>query len=347
MSTNKRSIFAVLASAALLLSACGGDNGDNGSDNGGSEAGGGSGHVCDVAPDYPNGPIEVIVPFSAGGGTDQVARAVANELSQDLGVQVNVVNRTGGGGVVGHQAIANANADGHTIGLVTAELAMMHWQGLTDLTPESVAAISQVNEDSAVISVSANSPYEDIDQLVAAIESGDVTTASGTVQGGIGHLAMIGFLGGAGLADDAVTWVPSDGAAPAVQELVAGGVDFIVTSSIGEVRTMLENGEVRALAIMGTEKDPKYTDVPLLSEYGNDYTGGTWRGFAAPEGTDEQIVAELECYLAEIVERPGFTEVMDASAFKIQYRNAEEFAQFMKEADESFGPLMESAGLAN
>ncbi|MFY9263252.1 MAG: tripartite tricarboxylate transporter substrate binding protein [Actinomycetaceae bacterium] len=344
MTSKKRlSSLAVIASAALLLSACGGGDADAGKDSGGDA---GSGHVCDVAPDYPSGPIEIIVPFSAGGGTDQVARAIGNELAQDLGVQVNVVNRTGGGGVVGHQAIADAKNDGQTLGLVTAELAMMHWQGLTDLTPESVQAVAQVNEDSAALTVAADSPYQTVEELVAGIEAGDVKTASGTVQGGIGHLAALGFLEAAGLDQDAVTWVPSDGAAPAVQELVAGGVDFIVTSSIGEVRTMLDTGEVRVLAIMGTETDPNYSDVPLLSDAGYDYVGGTWRGIAVPLGTDEKIVEELECYLAEIVERDAFIEVMDASAFRIAYRNATDFTAFMKESDASFGPLMESAGLA-
>lgn len=337
--------LAVVSSAALMLSACGDDSGDSASGNG-NEAG--SAHQCDVATDYPNGPIEIIVPFSAGGGTDQVARSLANELSQDLDVQVNVVNRTGGGGVVGHQAIAAGDPDGHILGLITAEIAMMHWQGLTDLTPADVHAVSQVNEDSAAVTVSASSEYETIDDLLKAIKvTPGQLNASGTVQGGIGHLAMLGLLMDAGIDTNAVTWVPSDGAAPAVQELTAGGVDFIVTSSIGEVRTMLDSGELRTLAIMGTEKDENYPDVPLLSEYGYEYTGGTWRGIAAPVGIDEKIVEELDCFIADIVERDAFIEVMEASAFKIMYRSTAEFADFMAQADTAYGPLMEEAGLAN
>ena len=85
--------------------------------------------------DYPKRPIELICPWSAGGGTDTTARLVAAVLERELGQPVNVVNRTGGSGVVGHTAIANAKPDGYTLGVVTVEIATMHWQGLTDLTP--------------------------------------------------------------------------------------------------------------------------------------------------------------------------------------------------------------------
>lgn len=340
---------AVLASAlALSLSACSNDAETDGDDTNGDAATGGNGSQCDVAADYPSGPIELIVPWSAGGGTDQVARSVANELSNKLDVQVNVVNRTGGGGVVGHQAMAAAGDDGQTIGLVTAEIGMMHWQGLTDLTYEDVQAVSQVNADQAAVTVSADSEYETIEDLLAAIEENPGSmNASGTAQGGIGHLSMIGMLEGSGIDTSAVTWVPSDGAAPALQEVVAGGVDFIVTSSIGEVRTMLDAGEVRTLAIMAEEPDSFYPDVPLLSSVDNDYIGGTWRGIVAPAGVDEQIVEELDCYISEIVEEDAFAEIMDAAGFSIVYRNSADFTDFMANYDESMGQVMESAGLTD
>ncbi|HYF07787.1 MAG TPA: tripartite tricarboxylate transporter substrate-binding protein, partial [Acetobacteraceae bacterium] len=88
-------------------------------------------------PRYPNRPIQVIVPWGAGGGTDATARIVASVLEREIGQPVNVVNRTGGSGVVGHAAIAQAAPDGYTIGMLTVEIAMMHWQGLTELTPRS------------------------------------------------------------------------------------------------------------------------------------------------------------------------------------------------------------------
>ena len=89
---------------------------------------------------YPERPIKMIVPWGAGGGTDATARIIGALLEKELGQPVNVVNRTGGSGVVGHAAIATAAPDGYTIGLITVEIAMMHWQGLTELTPRVVHA---------------------------------------------------------------------------------------------------------------------------------------------------------------------------------------------------------------
>lgn len=330
-----------LVAISMTLAACSGDSEEGA---GGNE--GNSDDVCNVAPDFPSGPVELIVPWSAGGGTDQVARSLAAELADSLDVQVNVVNRTGGGGVVGHSAMASAPSDGSTIGLVTAEIGMMHWQGLTELSAEDLQAVSQVNADQAAVTVSSDSEFEDIESLLAYIgENPGELTASGTAQGGIGHLAMLGMLLGEGIPVDAVTWVPSDGAAPALQELVSGGVDFIVTSSIGEVRTMIDAGEVKTLAIMAEEPDTNYPDVPLLSSTGNDYIGGTWRGIVVPAGTNEAIVEELDCYISQIVESDAFAETMNAAAFSIVYRDAEEFTQFMAEYDESMGTIMGEAGL--
>ncbi|MGB8585529.1 MAG: tripartite tricarboxylate transporter substrate-binding protein, partial [Pseudolabrys sp.] len=86
---------------------------------------------------YPNRPIQMICPWGAGGGTDATARILAALLERDFGQPVNIVNRVGGSGVVGHSAIATSAPDGYTLGIITVEIAMMHWQGLTELTPRS------------------------------------------------------------------------------------------------------------------------------------------------------------------------------------------------------------------
>jgi tripartite-type tricarboxylate transporter receptor subunit TctC len=96
---------------------------------------------------YPSRPITMICPWGAGGGTDATARIVASILERELGQPVNVVNRTGGSGVVGHQAIASAQPDGYNIGILTVEISMMHWQGLTELTPKSYTPLALMNED--------------------------------------------------------------------------------------------------------------------------------------------------------------------------------------------------------
>src|SRR5664279_3557730 len=98
---------------------------------------------------WPERPVTLIVPWGAGGGTDATARIIGSLLEKELGQPITVVNRTGGSGVVGHQAIAGASPDGYTIGLITVEIGMMHWQGLTDLSGASYTPIGLVNSDPA------------------------------------------------------------------------------------------------------------------------------------------------------------------------------------------------------
>src|SRR5216684_4535427 len=98
---------------------------------------------------YPGRPVTLIVPWGAGGGTDATARIIGSLLEKELGQPVNVVNRTGGSGVVGHQAIASSPPDGYTIGMITVEIGMMHWVGLTNLSANDYTLIGVVNADPA------------------------------------------------------------------------------------------------------------------------------------------------------------------------------------------------------
>jgi tripartite-type tricarboxylate transporter receptor subunit TctC len=216
---------------------------------------------------WPTRPVTMICPWGAGGGTDATARIVAQLMEKELGQPFNVVNRTGGSGVVGHSAIATAAPDGYTIGMLTVEISMMHHQGLTDLKSTNYAALGLMNEDPPGVQVSSSSPYKDIKALADAIKAAPPgkLKASGTGQGGIWHLALIGWLVAMGLKPDHVAWVPSNGAAPGMQDLAAGGID-IVTCSVPEARAMIDAGKARSLAIMANARNPMFKDVPTLNE---------------------------------------------------------------------------------
>ncbi|GAA0898483.1 tripartite tricarboxylate transporter substrate binding protein [Pseudonocardia zijingensis] len=336
MQLHRRIRLAVLPAAlSLVLAACGGGGGDDA-----------PASPCDTSEDFPRRQIELVVPWAAGGGTDSVARFIGTELGERLGVQVNVVNRTGGSGVVGHTAIATARPDGTTIGLATVEITMMHWQGLTDLTYEQLTPIALVNEDAAGVTVRSDSAWGDVSQLLTeASGQPGVITASGTGRGGIWDLSRAGMLLEAGLPPDAIRWVPSEGAAPALQELVAGGVD-ISTASLVENQTMIEAGRAKALAVMAEERDPKYPDVPTLREQGIDFTMAAWRGIVGPEGLPEDVVGELSCHLDDIVHSPEYEEFMGTAGFGIVWRDAAGFGEYMAQQDADKGEIMRAAGLA-
>jgi len=227
---------------------------------------------------YPERPLTLIVPWGAGGGTDATARIVGSLLEKELGQPVNVVNRTGGSGVVGHAAIAQGTPDGYTIGLITVEIGMMHWQGLTDLTGASYTPIGMVNADPAGVQVRSDAPYKTLGDLLAAIKANPGKfKASGTGQGGIWHLAIAGMLKDLKMDPSSVPWVPSNGAAPGLQDMVAGGVE-IVPCSLPEARSLIDAGKVKSLAIMDQHPAGLYPNVPTLKQLtGSDYHGGLAR----------------------------------------------------------------------
>ncbi|WP_386080221.1 tripartite tricarboxylate transporter substrate binding protein [Vreelandella sp. F11] len=299
--------------------------------------------------DYPERPLTLIVPWAAGGGTDATARTIARALEEQLGQNVNVVNRTGGSGVVGHTAMLNAAPDGYTIGLATVEVNTMHWLGLTDLTYEDLTPIAQINYDSPGIQVATDGAFESLNAMMEAIrtEPKGSLTASGTGQGGIWHLAFAGFLMDQDIPADQVIWIPSEGSAPAMTELASGGID-IVSTSVPEARSMIEAGRVKSFAVMAPERLSAFPDIPTTNELvGSDYQVGAWRGIVGPQGMDAEVVATLESALEAAYQSDTYQDFMEQRGFGTVWRNAEEFGQLMQEMDTVLGEIVEQVGLAN
>ena len=296
---------------------------------------------------WPDRPITLIVPWGAGGGTDATARIVGSLLEKELGQPVTVVNRTGGSGVVGHQAIAAAAPDGYTIGMITVEISMMHWQGLTELNGASYTPIGLMNIDPAGLQVRADSPYKTANDLVAAIKaSPGKFKASGTGQGGIWHLAIAGMLKDLKADPAAAPWVPSNGAAPGLQDLVAGGVE-VVPCSLPEARSLIDAGKVRSLAIMADAPSALYPAVPTLkAATGSDWKLGAWRGIAAPKGLPGDARDKLVAAIRKIAASKEYTEFMAGRGFGVMYQGPDDFAKFMAQADADLGATMKAVGIA-
>ena len=300
-----------------------------------------------LADNYPSRPITLVVPWGAGGGTDATARIIGALLEKELGQPVNVVNRTGGNGVVGHSAIATAQPDGYTLGMITVEISMMHWAGLTQLSPRDFTPVSLMNIDPAGVTVRADAPYKNLDDLIKAIRANPGKfKASGTGQGGIWHLALAGMLKDLKVDVAAVPWVPSNGAAPAMNDLAAGGIEF-VTCSLPESRALIDAGKARPLAIMASSPAALYPNVPTLkAATGSDWAIGAWRGIAAPKGLPADIQAKLGAAMKKIYDSKDYQSFMSGRGFGVIYADAKGFEQFMAKGDADMGTVMKSLGLA-
>ena len=299
------------------------------------------------AQGYPTRPVTLIVPWGAGGGTDATARIVGSLLEKEIGQPVTVVNRTGGSGVVGHAAIASAPPDGYTIGMATVEIGMMHWQGLTKLSGASYTPLGLVNADPAGIQVRADAPYKTVNDLLAAIKANPGKfKASGTGQGGIWHLAIAGLLRDQKIDPAAVRWVPSNGAAPGLQDMIAGGVE-IVPVSLPEARSLIDAGKVKSLAVMNDKPAALYPQVPTLkSATGSNWTMAAWRGIVAPKGIPAEARDKLSAALKKIATSKEYNDFMTSRGFGVVYAGPNDFGKFMAKSDAELGATMKAVGIA-
>ncbi len=293
---------------------------------------------------YPDKSVTIVCPWGAGGGTDRVARFLAAELEKEYGKPFTVVNKTGGGGAVGHGAGAYAKPDGYTLTLVTLEIANMHWMGLTELTYEDFDYVIQVNQDPSCVIVKADAPWHSITELLVdiAMHSGKYMF-SGSSAGSIWDLSRIGLFDKVGVPMDYVKWIPTTGAAPSIVELLGGHID-VITCSAPEAAAQLDSRQLRALAIMADERNPKYPDVPTLKELGIDWSSGTWRGIAVPKGTPKEVINSLYGKLSKITNSEKYKDFMSKNGFGIKIGNSEEFSNFVEEQNTTWKKILKIGG---
>lgn len=303
----------------------------------------GSGTTSDS---YPSKPLTYFVPWAPGGMTDMTSRMMAAALQNEIGQPVNVVNRTGGGGVVGHLALAKAKADGYALGAVTVEITMLPHMGLTDLSYEDYHMLALQINNAAAVTVRKDAPWNDVPALLEYVKNhpGELQ-ASGTARGGVWDLARIGMLSEANLEPQDMPWVPSQGSAPAMQELIAEGVD-VVTASLSEVDAMRQSGLVKVLAVMSEERLSAFPDVPTLKEQGIDWSIGGWVAVGVPADTPPEVIANLESAISAAAQSKAYTDALEQAGSTIQFLTGEPLQTFVQNQHITNGKLLTKAGIA-
>jgi tripartite-type tricarboxylate transporter receptor subunit TctC len=318
--------------AAILLSGCG--SGNTGGDSSASAR-------------YPSRTVTIICPWAAGGGTDRMARFMADQLQREFGKPVVVLNQTGGSGAVGHSAGALARPDGYTITMATFELSTMRTMGISDLTCDNFDPVMQLNADAAAIIVRQDAPWRSVGELLDHIKANPGRLKmSGTSTGGAWDLARAGFLNAAGLPVNAVLWVPTQGSAPSLVQLLGGHID-VVCCSVPEAATQIEAGQLRVLAVMAPERLQDFPSVPTVQEAGIDWDAVGWRGLVVPKGTPSEITDLIAASCSKIVETPEFKDFMRKNGFAIALRGPDQFAQFLRAQEAHWKPVIEAAGYAS
>jgi tripartite-type tricarboxylate transporter receptor subunit TctC len=258
---------------------------------------------------YPERAVRIIVPFAPGGGTDVVARTLAQEMAKDLGVPVIIENKPGAGTIIGTQAVAASTADGYTLLMGTFSHAVN--SSLSAKLPydphKDFAAVALIARSFNVVVVNPKSPFHTIADLIAAAKANPDKLSYGTF--GVGtsaHLAGELFKDMAGVN---LTAVPYKGAAPALTDLIGGQIDVMFTT-VASAAALVESGQLRAIAVTSAERSPAFPQVPTVAEAGvPGYAAESWYGLFAPAGTPINVIDRLNQSAASAVRSEAFREL--------------------------------------
>ena len=296
------------------------------------------------AQDYPNRPIRIIVPFSAGGAVDGPTRVIAQELGKRLGQQVNVENKPGAGATLGSESVARASPDGYTLLLASQTNAIsatlyphLNFRPLDDFTP-----ISLLGREPAVLVVNPKLPVRNLAELVAHAKErpGRIDYAS-SGNGSGQHLFAALFFSMAGLR---LNHIPYRGSAQATTDLIGGQVMLAmpgVAGMLGHIRA----GKLRALAVTGSQRSPQLPDVPTLAESG--YPGMVayvWLGLLAPTGTPGSVVERLHRETQAALASAEVKAYMAGASIEALGSTPAEFAAYFREERDRWAAVIKDTG---
>ncbi len=288
--------------------------------------------------DYPNRPIEFIVPSSAGGGTDVMTRHYAEAARRYLPQPVVVTNKPGVSGGIGMGEVQRATPDGYKVSVLISELAIIPHMGMIKFTHADFIPIARLNGDPGTITVRAEAPWKTVEEFLDhAKKNSGIVTMGNAGAGSIWHLAAAAVEDRTGVK---FVHVPFQGAAPATQALMGGHVDAIAVSP-AEVSSFVASGKLRTLAIMSEQRlTGLYANVPTFKERGIDLAIGTWRGLGVPLGTPPAVVNVLRDATRKIADDPAYKENMAKSNLLLSYQEGEAFKGFMASQSEYFKRLL-------
>jgi tripartite-type tricarboxylate transporter receptor subunit TctC len=294
---------------------------------------------------YPDRIVKIVVPFAPGGGTDVIARTLAQEMAGDLGVSVVIENKPGAGTIIGTQAVAASEPDGYTLLMGTFANAVN--PSLQAKLPydahKDFAAIALVARSFNIVVVNPKSPIKSIADLIAAAKADPDKLTYGTFGTGTSaHLAGELFKS---MAKVGLTTVPYKGAAPAITDLIGGQIQLMFTT-VASSASLIEGGQLRALAVTSAERSPAFPQLPTVAEAGvPGYAAESWYGLFAPAKTPAEIVARLNKSAAKAVQSEVFKKLSVNEGLVLIAQPPEELDRYFRGEEERWRKVIDSAGI--
>jgi tripartite-type tricarboxylate transporter receptor subunit TctC len=292
---------------------------------------------------YPSKPIHLIVPMAAGGGTDRVARALAETLKNYLPQPVLVENVPGAGSVTGMSKLNTSKPDGYTLGVVSGYLITTALEGMAKFPATDFTFIAKTSADTFTFSVPAESKYKTLKEMIEASKAEpDKITLANAGTGALTHLAGVALNQNARAKFRIVPFV---GGANELTALLGGHIDAGVFSMSEVLGQSQPGGKIRNLAVFSDQRTPKLPDTPSQSELNiKGIPEGPWQGIAAPKGLPDDIKNTLIEAMAKATKDPYWKGFIDKFGYADRYLPGKEFEAFFKEDVQMLEGLMKSIG---
>lgn len=292
---------------------------------------------------YPVKPINLIVPYSPGGGTDIMARLIAQELTKMLGVSVIVQNRPGASAIIGTDMVARAPADGYTIGLISSGHAINPalYKTLPFDSANDFAAITEVAEGPNIMAVNSTLPVHSVQDLIKLGKTRTLSFASA----GLGQPTQLAGEVFGQQAGIKVENIPYNGSGEAEIGVASGVVDFIV-DSVPAALPFITSGKTRALAVTGNARFPSLPGVPTFGEAGMPkYDMTTWWGLVAPRGVPADRIALLSRDVSQILAHPDIQNQFLKFGAQVRTSSPEAFQSYIGQEIQRYGKLIPELGI--
>jgi tripartite-type tricarboxylate transporter receptor subunit TctC len=303
-----------------------------------------SGAGAASAQDYPNRPIRFLVGFAAGGSSDIVARVIGQKMSEILGVAIPVENRTGANGTIAMRLAAQAAPDGYTMTIAGATVMAITPHTTVNLgydPKKDFIGVATVSKSPIVIATNPSVPARTLKELIEMSKSGDLTMGSSGV-GGIAHLTIEMFNTAGGKA----IHIPYTGGAPAATDVVAGHTKSLAMD-LAPLQAFIEDGKMRAIAVVGAGRSIMLPNVPTAIEQG--YPGmsaDNWYAIVVPAGTPQPIVAKLHAAALRATNAPDVKEKLaKIGSETLPMTSPADFPAFLKRELDRWGAVVRAAGL--
>lgn len=295
-----------------------------------------------MAQDYPGKDITHIMPWSAGGGTDTVMRTFMNFAEEPLGVGINTQNITGAQSGIGTLRLMKAAPDGYTIGSLTWDsvITVPYYGLVPGYDTDELTYLGSVTVHPTVLAVSAASPYETLEDFIAAAKDAPgALSISNVGSGGVWHLPALDLADAAGIEVNHVPY--PDGSGPQREALLSGETDA-ASLSASAVYSAVQSGQARVLGVMGTERNEFLPDTPTFRELGYDVVWGSFRLIAAPSGIDAAQRQTLEEAFAAVFEMESFQARAEETAMGAVWMDGEETTAYVKASQEKAFALIDN-----